>query len=105
MAEYLTLPIENLLVVLDNISLTIEKLRCEFGDIRSFERLARLVGAVEHGILEQVAQLALVKRHALARFDEIALDHHEWIAFDLYLQSLAKVAGVVDGHGRYSLLC
>ena len=39
---------------------------------------------------DQVPQLALVERLALARLDEIALDHQVRIAVDLDLQPLSK---------------
>ena len=55
------------------------------------------------GAADEVPQLALVQGLALARLDEIALDHQIGIAVELDLQALAKFAGVVGGHVRFSV--
>ena len=62
------------------VGLAVEELGLDLLDVGGIERVAALVGAVEHRAAEQVPQLALVERLALAGLDEIALDHHVGIA-------------------------
>ena len=69
------------------VLLAVEELGVDFGDVGRFQRVAPLVGPVEHGVAEQIPQPALVEGVAFARLDEIALDHQVGVAVDLDLQS------------------
>ena len=80
------------------VELAVEELGLDFVDLGGVEANRRSCKCDRDGAAEQVPQLALVEGLALARLDEIALDHDVGIAVQLDLQALAEFAGVVAGH-------
>ena len=78
--------------------LLVEELCLDRGDVGGIERVAALVGPVEHRAAEEVAELALVERLPLPRLHEIALDHQVGVPIDLDLEPLLELARVVACH-------
>jgi hypothetical protein len=70
----------------------------DFFDFGGVERIAALIGAIEHRAAKEIAQLAFVKRLAFAWLYEIALDHDIRIAVQLDLQTFSEFACVVASH-------
>ena len=88
----------------EHVALAIQVLSGDFGDVGGVERIAPLVGPLQHRVAEQVAELALVEGVAFAGLHEIAFDHQVRIAVDLDLQSFFELAGAEAGHEWVSYL-
>jgi hypothetical protein len=78
--------------------LPIQVLDLDLLHVGRFQRIASLVGTIQHGIPNEVAELTLVESVAFARFDKIALQHQIRIAVDLDLETFAKLAGIIRTH-------
>jgi EF-P beta-lysylation protein EpmB len=77
------------------IALAVEELGIDRRDVGLIERVAALVGSVQHRAADQVLQLALIQGLPFARLDEVTLGHQVRVAVDLNFEPFAKIAGVV----------
>lgn len=81
------------------VAVAVEVLRLDLRDVGRLDRVAALPRAFQNRSAQEVAEFAFVERLAFARFDELALDHDEGVAFELDFQTFAKIAGIVTDHG------
>lgn len=88
-------------------TLSVKELNVGLLHVRAFERIAALVGSVEHRTANKILHPALVECVALTGFDEVHLNHKVRFAVDLDLETFAKIACVVCCHdlaGSVSIL-
>lgn len=80
------------------VAVAIEVLHLRFSDVGGLQTVIALEGSIEDRALEQALQFALIESLPLSRLDEVAFRHDVGFPLDLDFDSLAKVAGVIDGH-------
>jgi hypothetical protein len=86
------------------VPVIVEILHPGIDDVRGLERLPGLEGALDRAAGLEVAQLDAVERLALARLDELVLDHGVGIAVEQDFETPADLAGRVAGHCSLALL-
>jgi hypothetical protein len=76
-------------------ALLVEELHLPLFDVGRLELLVRTERALDHRSGEHVSELGARERVALARFDELEVDHAEGNPVELDLQILLDVGGLV----------
>src|ERR1700680_1141991 len=80
------------------VPVLVEILHPGIDDVRCLQRLPGLEGALDRAAGLEVAHLDAVERLALARLDELVLDHGVGIAVEQDFETPADLAGRVAGH-------